>query len=65
MSTLTATSTTAEVAAWCCSNGLRASVVGSWVWVPYRQLGYHRRDAELKALVMGAGGFRPSKRRQT
>lgn len=56
-------SSTAAVAAWCHEHGLRASVVGAWVWVPYAQTG--KDAASLRALLPWSTGFRPSKRRQS
>lgn len=61
---LTPNSPTAAVASWCVATGLRASVVGRWVWVPYSQLDWKAKDeAERLRALLRAAGFRTSKRR--
>lgn len=56
-------SETSEVAAWCVSQGLQASVVGRWVWCdPYAQVG---RDREELGHLLRSAGFGFSGRRQS
>lgn len=61
--TVNADSETREVAAWCVTQGLNATVTGQWVWVdPYQQPGRTKEDLEP---TLRAAGFWFSKRRQS